>query len=62
MVIDENQLSSEHNILNSTKFEENKQRTSPPHMIRPNQLWLKASFYLSIGHSKVNSSQIAGTI
>ena len=47
MIIDGNQLSSAHNISNTTTFETtNKQ---PPHKNRPKRLLLKASSYLSIG-------------
>ena len=49
MIIDENQLSSAHNILNITTFKTtNKQ--PPPHNNRQKRLLLKASSYLSIGH------------
>ena len=46
MIIDENQLSSAHNIL-STR---NKQQKQPPHNNRPKLPLLKASSYLSMGH------------
>ena len=49
VIIDENQLSSAHNILSTTKLK-SKQPKQPPHNNRPKQLLLKASSYLSIGH------------
>ena len=49
MIIDENQLSTAHNILSTSKLKTQKQKQHPPHNNRPKQLLLKASSYLSIG-------------
>ena len=37
-MIDENQLSSAHNILSETKLEIKITKSSPPHMSRPKRL------------------------
>ena len=46
--MDENQLSSAHNILNKTQLKQNKQQS--PYNNRLKRLLLKASSYVSIGH------------
>ena len=48
MIIDENQLSSAHNILNTTKFETTNKTTPPPKQ-QTKMAIVKASSYLSIG-------------
>ena len=48
-MIDENQLSSAHNILSTTKLNTKNNKNNPPHNNRPKQLLLKPSSYLSIG-------------
>ena len=51
MIIDENQLSSAHNISNKPN---SKQETKQlPHNNRPKRLLLYASSYLSIGHYRI---------
>ena len=44
-------------FLSTTKLKTNKQQKQPPHNNRLKQLLLKASSYLSIGHSKVASCE-----
>ena len=56
MIIDENQLSSAHNILSTTKLKTKTTKTNP-HNNRPKRLLLKASSYVSIGHSNVTSCE-----
>ena len=53
-MIDENQLSSAHNILSSTKCKMQTTKTTP-HNNRAKWLSLKASSYLSIGHYTHNN-------
>ena len=57
-MIDESQVSPAHNVLSTTKLK-SQQLEQPPHNNRPKRLLLKASSYLSTGHSNVTSPQIA---
>ena len=57
MIINENQLSSAHNVLSTTKLKIKQQQKHPPLNNRPKWLLLKAISYLSIGHSNNTSCE-----
>ena len=58
MIIDENQLSSAHNILSTTKLKIKQQQKQPPHNNRPKRLLLQASSYLSIEHKYQHGTEL----
>ena len=49
MIIDENELSSVHNILSMTKLKNNNNKNNLPHSNRPKWQLMKDSSYLSLG-------------